>query len=378
MANTLNNLIPVLYEAVDIVSRELVGFIPAVSGDHSMDRAALNQTITSFVTPTASASDVTPGVTAPNDGDQTIGSINMTISRSKYVPIRWNGEEELSLKAGVGRRAIIVNQFAQGMRTLTNLIEADLASLHITTSRAWGTPSTTPFATDLSDTANLRKILDDNGAGSADRHVVFDTTAGAKLRSMGQLTKVNEAGDAALLRRGALGSLHGFDLHESAQVGLFTKGTGASYTTNTAGYAKGSTSITLITGAGTILAGDVIQFAGDANKYVVAVALGGGTVILAGPGIQQAIPASAVAVTVLGNSTRSMAFTRQSLLLATRAPALPSEGDMADDATFITDPVSGISFEVRLYRQYRQIRYEIAVAWGYKNVKPEHTALLLG
>jgi hypothetical protein len=51
---------------------------------------------------------------------------------------------------------------------------------------------------------------------------------------------------------------------------------------------------------------------------------------------------------------------------------------MAVDRTTITDERSGLSFEVAMYPQYRQMQYEISVAYGSKMIKPEHCAVLLG
>ena len=45
MANTLTNLIPSAYRALNVVSRELVGFIPSVQLDPSADTIAQNQSI---------------------------------------------------------------------------------------------------------------------------------------------------------------------------------------------------------------------------------------------------------------------------------------------------------------------------------------------
>jgi hypothetical protein len=379
MANTLTDLTPDLYQALDTVSRELVGFIPSVTLDSGIERAAVGQQVRSFVSPSSTASNITPGVNAPNDGDQVIGNLSMTISKARGVPVRWNGEEQRGMNSGPGYNTILQAQFAQAMRTLTNEMETDLASLYATTSRAYGTAGTTPFASDLSDTAQVRKILADNGAPLSDMNLVIDTTAGAKMRTLTQLTKANEAADNSLLRQGVLLDVHGMAIRESAQAANVTKGTGSSYTSNTDGYAIGATAITLITGSGTVLAGDVVTFAGDTNKYVVAAGVSApGVITLAAPGLRQALAASAVAMTIGDNFAGNLAFSRSAIVLATRAPARPSEGDMADDVMMITDPRSGISFEVALYKQYRQIRYEISAAWGFKNFKPEHTAILLG
>lgn len=380
--NTITNLIPDLYTALDVVSRELVGLIPSVQGDMTFERAAVGQTVRSPVAPASTASDITPAVIPPDDGEQTIGNVSMTITKARRVPVRWNGEQSLGLNNnGPTRSRIMVDQFTQAMRTLCNEVETDLAALYASASRAYGTAGTTPFGTagDFSDAAQVAKILKDNGAPiPGDASLVIDTTAGAKM--IGLQSRYDVAGEQALAmqQQGILLNKAGMNLRESAKIAAAVVGTGASYTTNTAGYAVGATAITLITGTGTILAGDVVTFAGDTNKYVVASALSGGVVTLAAPGLRVAIPTSATALTVVGAATRNMAFTRNALALATRAPALPEEGDSATDRQIITDPRSGLSFEVAMYKQYRQVQYEIALAWGVKCVKPEHLALLLG
>jgi hypothetical protein len=383
MANTLTSLTPTIYEALDIVSRELVGFIPSVTRDTGIERAAVNQSVLSFVAPASTAADITPGVTAPNDGDQAIGNVEIKITKARGVPIRWNGEESRGLSHGPGRQAIMVDQFAQAMRTLTNEIEVDLGALHVGFSRAYGSAGTTPFASDMSDTAQLRKILDDNGCPGSERKLVIDTAAGAKMRTMAQLTKANEAGTTGTLRQGELLDINGFSIRESSAVKSSVAGTAVGATTNNAGYAVGATVLTLASaGTGTLVAGDVVTFAGDTNKYVIASGdadvSNGGTITLAAPGLRVAMSAATKAITVIAAAARNMAFRRSALVLVQRSCALPVEGDMADDAMMITDPISGLNFEVRLYKQYRQIRYEIATAWGVANVKPEHTALLLG
>ena len=48
------------------------------------------------------------------------------------------------------------------------------------------------------------------------------------------------------------------------------------------------------------------------------------------------------------------------------------------DVMQITDPRSGLTFEVSVYPGFRKVVYHISLAWGVKNIKPEHTALLLG
>jgi hypothetical protein len=384
-ANTLTNLIPDLYAGMDVVSRELVGFVPSVYRNAAAERAAVNEAVRYQVAPLPVAVDVTPAMAIPEPADQTIGSGTVTISKSRAVPFGFVGEEQKGLNNGAGYLSVQADMFAQALRVLVNEMEADLAlAAKLGGSRATGTAGTTPFASTLGDSAQLRKILDDNGAPLSERSIVGGTAMGANLRTLTQLTKVNEAGQSMTLRDGELINLHGFSIKESGQVVTHTKGTNnGSASTNNAGYAIGATTITLASaGTGTIVAGDVITFAGDSNKYVVltgdADVSNGGTIVLQEPGLRQAIPASNTVITTGANYAANIGFTRSAIHLVARAPALPQEGDLALDRMMITDPRSGISFEVSVYGGYRKVRFEVALAWGYKVVAPRHVGILLG
>lgn len=382
MANTLTGIIPTLYEALNTVSREMVGFIPAVRSDSNAERAGLNQTVRVPIGESGALEDVTPGATPAASGDTTVGYADVTITKSKAAPIRWNGEEQRAVGTNGTYNSVLADQFADGMRKLVNAIEVDIAvAAKVGASRAYGTAATTPFGTagDLSDLAGVGRILDDNGAPLENRQIVLNSASIANLRGkQSVLFKVSEAGSSDMLRTGMTDMLQNMAVRYSAGFAQHVKGTGASYVTS-GSTAIGVRDIALVTGTGTVLAGDVVTFAADSNnKYVVNTGVAApGTISLNKPGALVTI-ATANAMTIGNSYTPNVAFARNAIILAARAPAVPEGGDSADDAMMITDPVTGLTFEVRVYRQYRQVKYEIALAWGVSVIKPEHVALLLG
>ncbi|OUD18440.1 hypothetical protein BVA22_03135 [Escherichia coli M4] len=198
----------------------------------------------------------------------------------------------------------------------------------------------------------------------------------------GQAFKVEEgrivAYDASgnkIYSRAKPGELEGFNIHSSAGVKRAPKVAATGYLVN--GEKKeGDVLISIDTGSGSISAGQIVTFAGDPNQYVVAAATSN-LITLAAPGLRQDL-ADDTAITVVGAFTANMAFDRNAFLLASRTPAMPEGGDNADDVMNVTDPISGITFQIALYRQYRQVRYEVGLAWGVSSVKPAHGCLILG
>jgi hypothetical protein len=379
--NTITGLVPDIYEALDIVSRELTGMIPSVTMNASANEAAVGQNIRVDVEPAGNVSDITPGMVTPDPTGQTSAFTDIIITKSRAAEFGFNGEDQKGLASGAGYQNVRAAKIAQAIRAVTNEVETDLCGLQSTFSRAFGTAGTTPFGTanDYTDASNVLKILKDNGAPLQDNQLVINTTAGVNL--LGKQANVSDAGSDSILRQGVLLDINGMPIRESAQVEAPVVGTSGNAVT-TSGHAVGATSIALkASGTGTILAGDVISFAGDINKYVVVTGTGavsGATIVIAAPGLRQALPVGDKAIAISAQSDRNMAFNRSALVLASRAPARPSEGDMAADVIVITDPRSGLSMEFAMYKGYRKVRYEVGLAWGVKNIKPEHTALLLG
>jgi hypothetical protein len=264
-------------------------------------------------------------------------------------------------------------------------MEADVVNgIALGASRATGTAGTTPFqvATSMADFANAIKQLDDNGAPQTDRSIILGTTAAASIRANQTiLLKANESGSTDLLRNGVLGTIEGFAMRTSGQIKTgqgqngVAVGTASGYVLNGA-HTVGQTSITVGTGTGTILVGDVVTI--DGFKYVATSSIAApGTFTIAAPGLQVAGVSSDV-VTDNATSIKNCFLQKAGFLLATRVPAMPAGGDSGTDMTIVTDPVSGLSFQVVMYRQYRQIVIDVAIAWGVKVLRPEYCGVLLG
>ena len=379
--NTLTNLIPDAYAALDVVSRELTGFIPSVARDSRADMVAVGQTLRSIVAPVnSSGADITPAMAIPSALNQSIGNKSLTITKSRFYGFSWSGEDIMAVDKGPGYLTIQQDQIAQALRTAVNEVEADIAAAASAgASRAFGaTADTAPL---ISDFSQAKKILDDNGAPGSDRHAILSTAGGVAVRGYSNLFKVNEGGDTTLLRQGQLGDLYGFALRESAQVVRPTAGGMTGALVNGA-LSIGATAIVFDTGTVNttgIVAGDIITIAGDTNKYVVATGAvaTSGTITIAAPGLLKAAADNA-AITVFGTSSRNCAFSRNAIVLATRLPAIPPQGDMAIDRQVITDPRTGLSFELAMYPGYRMNTYHVSIAWGITVIKPEHLAIIIG
>ncbi len=376
MANTLTNLIPDAYVALDVVSRELTGFLSSVTRDATADRVAEGQSVRSFIAPKNSAAgDISPSMTAPIAADQTIGNVAITIQKQRFAPFSWTGEEEYAVDQGPGYLNIRQAQIAQAIRTLVNEMEKqvyDIAAPDV--SRSTGTAAGSPFGSNLNELTELKKILDDNGAPATNRSLIIGTDDGAILRQKTQLTNVNQAGDNATLRDGELLNLFGFSVKESAQISsIADSGVTGTKINKAAGFAAGDTELIIDSGSGAISAGDIVTI-GNFNYGVAAATTT--LLTLNSPGLQEAV-ADNDTVTVVADSSRLLGFSQDAICLATRLPQAPQDGDQALGRETVTDPRSGISFEFVKWPGYDMNTYHVRASYGVSVISPEHVGAIL-
>lgn len=386
MSNTLtiSSLTEVIYAARDKVAREPIGFIPSVTVNSGSEAVSLGGTVKSVVTaqPTLNT-DHTPAMTVPAGDDATIGAEEFAISQVARTNIPIKGEVAKQLM-NIGQYGTVIEQlFAQHLRTLTNAMESHCGTvIKNGASRAVGTAGTTPFASAHTLIPQVHKILKDNGCPQdGQTSLVIDTAAGTNLKSLSHIYKVNESGSGDVLNRGVLIDIDGLKIRESAGVASHTKGTGASYLVDlTAGYVAGDTTVHIDTGTGTVLAGDVLAFESDANRYVVKTGFAGdgdGDIVIGNPGLRAAL-ANNKTVTVGDSYTGNVAFHRSAVELVMRPPAMPEGGDIARERMTVFDPVTGLVFEVALYPGYGMNMLEFVVYYQAKVWKSDFVATLLG
>lgn len=376
MANIFTALQPVLYSAAQEVSNEPFGVISAITADFDDKGVAVGDAVKVPVAPIRAVKSFTPSMAMPTGDDATADGVSVQITNTDYVDWNLTGEQIKSLENAGSDKEWVRQMIAQGMRALRNKAEvAACTAIKVGATRAVGTAGTNPFASDINIIPDVRKVLFDNGAPMADLQLCIDSSAGTSARKLGIIQQAYQAGNDQERRSGDLLRQFGFSIRESAGITAHTKGTGTAYVTS------GSTgidvpSVALVTGSGTVLAGDVVSFAADtANKYVVNNGVAApGTITLGRPGAQIVIP-TANAMTIGNNYVPNLAFERSAVVGVMRAPIIPANPII--NQTLISDKF-GMTYLLLQIAGYGMTTWQLHIAYGFKVVQGEHVAVVMG
>lgn len=367
MANSLTPLIPSLIASLQGVARSMTPIQDLVTMDPSLEGAAVNQSVTVPYTAPVTAGNITPGTT-PTGSDVTATSKSITITKARVAAFTLTGEDYKRMAArGAEFRS---EQAMEAMKTIIEEIWADgLAIAAKGAGYGLGTQGTNPFASNTDYMSDLKKAFDDSKAPGTSRALIIDTTSDAALGKLGINNQVYQAGTDSILRTGEKLPLQGFRLPLTNLAYSHTKGTGSGYLVNkVGGHAIGESVITVDTGSGTILQGDVVTFAGHPRKYI-ATGLSGTTLTLNAPLV--AAVADDEAITVGNSGTRLVSLVKSAVLFSVRPPALPPEGDSATGRILVRDPESGLVLSVATFKGPYQASYAVEAVWGGGVVRPE-------
>lgn len=374
MPNNLTRLAPTLFSAANTVSNEPAGLIRAISTTFDDRRVARGDKVTVPIAPTREAEDFIPGNVTTTGADAASDGVDVEITASKKVSWHLTGEQTRSLENGGTDQIWVRDLMAQGMRTLRNLAERDCAlAIKRGASRAVGTAGTTPFAANLGVLTSALKVFEDNGAPRVDLQFVCDSSAALNLRNLGIIQDAGQAGTDAERRTGQFLRQFGFQIATSAGIAAHTKSSGTGYLANGA-QAAGARSIVLDTGTGDVAAGDIVNFAGDTNSYVVNGGLSANAITLGRPGLRAAL-ADNTAMTLGNNYVANLAFERNAVAGVMRPPVFPDNPTI--EQMLISDQY-GMTYLLLDIAQYGQRTWELHLAWGFKVVTAEHVVVVMG
>lgn len=351
----------------------------AVTINAGSEQASTNRTITkpNVVTETVNTS-FTPAMTIAAGDETTFSQDTMTLSKTINMSIRLVGEDDKDLmdssQGYASSMGSIIEKRTQNMlRTIeTNVIN----DIYLNSCRAVGTAGTTPFASNIDVLSDLEDIFAENEYEDDDISFVGDFSAFGNLRKLDTLQQVNTSGSDETLRRGLVSQLTGFNIARNKRIASHTAGTGSGYLINNgAGYSVGDTSLTVDTGTGTILAGDVINIGN--YDYVVKTALTGGVVVIQNPGLMEDISDND-AITVRASHTANLGFIRSAVELAIRPMAKPEGGDAAKYEELIQLGDTGITLLMSYYGGDHEAKISVTGVYNSKVWMPEGVGRLMG
>ena len=314
------------------------------------------------------AQEVQPNNVAPTTGDIQPTSVTLQLDRWFEAPFYLTDKDYMEVMSGT-----IPMQASEAIKSLANRVDQDILGLYQDVYGVWGTPGTTPFASDTKDATGVRKVLSNQLAPLDDRRMVIDTDAEANALNLRAFQDMSFSGDARGIIEGQINRKLGFDWFMDQNVPSHTAGNASGYTVS-GDVAAGETSVTLGAGTGDFNVGDVITFAGHNQTYTV-VSWSSPTVTVS-PALKSAV-ADTAAVTLISSHVVNLGFHRDAFAFASRPLADNTDG-LGNLITSAGDTVSGLSLRLEVSREHKRTRFSYDILYGCTTARAELACRLLG
>jgi len=375
MANTLTSLL------VTIMSRGLPSLRKAcvmsrlVRTDFQMELSKQGKTIDLPVPQSLTVSDVTSSSTPLSPTGLTPTTVQISLNKWKRVHFALDDQELTQIESDMN---FVPMQMGEAFKALGEQVNSDLMALYADVYGYVGTAATTPFATTVAGATDARKALANQLAPLDPRYGVLNPDAMANALALAAFSSFQQSSDPNVVIEGSLGRKYGMNWVEDQQIPTHTAGTGSGYLINNGGgYAAGIKTVAVDTGSGTIIAGDVVTFAGVTGTYVVTSALSGGSFSFY-PGLAGAVADNA-AVTLKATHVANLAFHRDAFALVVR-PLDDVAQKLIPSLQIVTmqDPLSKIPVRLEISRQNKQTLFDMDILYGVKTLRPEYACRIAG
>lgn len=376
--NTITaELIPrIMAGPIDVLS-ETFEMVQHVRQDFSPDAAVKGDSVTFNASTPQTISSVSPSNVAPN-------LPSTTLAYRKIYMNSWN-KTNFAIDTEEATRIITGNytspQMEESMRAIAqDMNAACLAVAYKNTYGYAGSAGTNPFASNLSPMVDSKDKLDRQLCPKGKRFAVIGPAEFNAALKLDSVQKALNLGDNTGIRDGVLKNLFGIDTVLDQQRPLFAAGTGTSYVVNGTN-SKGSTSLVIKTGSGTVVTGDILTLQGDAQTYVVVTGVSAaGTVTISPALAMDHSDGDTVSILGAGTSYASNFVGDPGFAgLAVRGEPAQIEGfPTMGEMQVVTDPKTGIPVSVTVIPTYKSILIEVSVLYGVDLLDARRGCRLVG
>lgn len=382
MGNTLTDIMSKILARGLLVFRELAVMPRLVNSDFSNEAAEKGDTIDVPISAAIPVRDVVPGPTPPTNVDTAFGKVQIPLDKWKEAPFTLSDKEMAEIDV---RTHFLPLQTLEAIRALANQVNVDIHAGYTGIYGFTGTPGVTPFAADVSDAVNARKILNKQRAPKPSRGGVLDFDAEANALSLAPFSDAEKTGENGVKIEGEIGRKYGIQWAADDAVPTHVAGTLTGTIVTSAAAAVGDKTVTLATDAAEavdLLKGDIVTFAGDSQTYAVAadVTIGASTTgpLTFAPGLVVA-QSGGEAIAVKATHVVNQVFHREAYAFAAR-PLAQSTEEMALGSGIVTmqDPQTGIPLRLEVSRQHKQVTWSFDILYGTALIRPEGAARIAG
>ena len=361
--------------------REEAGILSGLQHDFDPAPAMVGETVTVGMAPPLAVGTVTPApYLAAFPSDMTFKYQQISLSNWDKAEFALSSRDCAKIRMGEW----VPQQVSQAVRTVLNSMRAKCLTALLGVNGVSHSAQTTGFfnATDgINGLIDARAILARQLAPQGGRRMlVVDPLEEANALKLDQFLKAYAAGDANAFRNGSTGRVLGFefivDNSTSFPVSRTNGADNGAYVMNGA-HAAGETSLVLITGANTILAGDHVEVtdATTGSKYTYAVKTGiaaAGTLIINEPGLMVANATASTCIVVgtasVVNKIAGYAFDPNAIMLVSRTPTTPDV--QLGTSQVVTDPLTGLSLKIAIIPGDEAQIFRVSALYGVGLVDP--------